>query len=390
MQFNQVHRLQILQPQLAEIRRVVRAWLEVDQIEERFFRRSNKSLLPPTEQRQPVAVQQAPFDVTKEIAAQRRIPPTWMHVSNTDDDRRVLRDHPVKRQRRLTTDVRTPDQVVGDHKGVRLDLLKRGRQGVQSTSQLIQLAGRRPARQLLAQGGRIDLARNQQPRFEQRFVANDLDKLLEFHDDNIPQMVSYCNEFESDRGSPAWWNQRYQSDDTPWDTGIVPPEVHELVDSGALRPPGAVLDLGCGTGTNSAFLARLGFVVFGVDLAVIALQKARTTVRAAGLPANFCAGDVADLSFLPVRASFALDIGCLHSLAPDDRARYAASLAERLESGALYLMYGFDQGDDLDSGPAGFATSEVAERFAPRFELLWRRPSLQGERPVAWYLLRRN
>lgn len=193
-----------------------------------------------------------------------------------------------------------------------------------------------------------------------------------------------------DRGSPVWWNQRYQSADTPWDTGIVPPEVYELVDSGALQPPGVALDLGCGTGTNSAYLARLGFTVFGVDLALTALQRARTKARIAGLPANFCAGDVADLGFLPVQASFALDIGCLHSLSPDDRARYVLSLAQRLECGGLYLMYGFDQGVDLDSGPAGFGAGEVAARFTPYFELLWRRPSLQGERPVAWYLLRRH
>jgi len=193
-----------------------------------------------------------------------------------------------------------------------------------------------------------------------------------------------------DRGSPVWWNQKYQSADTPWDTGIVPPEVYELVDSGALQPPGVALDLGCGTGTNSAYLARLGFIVYGVDLAVTALQRARTKARIAGLPANFCAGDVADLSFLPVQASFALDIGCLHSLSPENRARYAASLAQRLERGGLFLMYGFDQQIELDSGLAGFAAGEVAQRFAPHFEMLWRRPSLQGERPVAWYLLRRS
>ena len=195
---------------------------------------------------------------------------------------------------------------------------------------------------------------------------------------------------ENNRGSPAWWNQRYQAADTPWDTGIVPPELHELIETGALRPAGVALDLGCGTGTNSAYLARLGFVVFGVDLAVTALQRARTKARIAGLATHFCAGDVADLGFLPVQAAFALDIGCLHSLAPGDRTRYALSLAQRLERGGLYLMYGFDQGVELDTGPAGFAAGEVAQRFAPQFEVLWRRPSFQGERPVAWYLLRRS
>ncbi len=193
-----------------------------------------------------------------------------------------------------------------------------------------------------------------------------------------------------DRSSPDWWNERYRQQDVPWDTGVVPPELYELRDNGLLRPPGVALDLGCGTGTNVAFLARLGFSTIGVDFALLALVTARQKAIQSGLSAYFCLGSVADLGFLDVQANFVLDMGCLHSLPPGDRTRYAQSLAQRMVSGGLYLLYGFDFDAAAQGGPSGFDADEIQLRFSPGFELRWKRPSTQGTRPVAWYLLERR
>lgn len=191
-------------------------------------------------------------------------------------------------------------------------------------------------------------------------------------------------------GSPAWWDQRYRQGEIPWDSGIVPPEVHELVDQGLLQGPGIALDLGCGTGTNTMFLAQLGFTAIGVDLALLALTQGHRRALGAGLPALFCLGDVSDLGFLSLQAHFALDVGCLHSLPAERRASYAGSLADRLLPSALYLMYGFDATSTGEGRPIGFEAGEVAARFAPNFRLRWHRPSFQDEHPVAWYLLERR
>ena len=47
---------------------------------------------------------------------------------------------------------------------------------------------------------------------------------------------------EPERGSAAWWEDRYRSGDIPWDTGVVPPEV---VFSGFIRS--ADVRLGAGS-----------------------------------------------------------------------------------------------------------------------------------------------
>ncbi len=58
----------------------------------------------------------------------------------------------------------------------------------------------------------------------------------------------------------------YRRGFTPWDTGISPPELVAVVEGDQALPPGKALDLGCGTGTNSIYLAQHGWDVSGVDL----------------------------------------------------------------------------------------------------------------------------
>ncbi len=193
-----------------------------------------------------------------------------------------------------------------------------------------------------------------------------------------------------ERESSEFWNDRYLQQDTPWDTGITPPELHELLDAGQLRPPGVTLDLGCGTGTNVNFLSARGFTAIGVDLAWRAVAEAGRKASAAGLPARFFVGDVADLPLEHVQACFALDMGCLHSLSGENRGRYVRSLARLMPPGGLYMLYGFDHDPTGEHGSRGFLPGEIAQRFAPHFGMVWLRPSLQGERPVAWYLLQRR
>jgi 2-polyprenyl-3-methyl-5-hydroxy-6-metoxy-1,4-benzoquinol methylase len=148
--------------------------------------------------------------------------------------------------------------------------------------------------------------------------------------------------------------------------------------------------LGCGTGTNVNFLSSLGFTAIGVDLAWRAVAEARRKALAAGLAARFFAGDVANLALDHVQACFALDMGCLHSLSAVDRERYARSLARLVLPGGLYMLYGFDHDSAAGESARGFRPGEIADRFAPHFHLLWLRPSWQGDKPVAWYLLSRR
>jgi SAM-dependent methyltransferase len=176
----------------------------------------------------------------------------------------------------------------------------------------------------------------------------------------------------------------YRSGRTPWDTGITPPEVVELIDGPDAVPSGRALDLGCGTGTNVAYLARHGWTVVGVDASRRAIDAAESAT--AGLPnATVVHGDVTRLGSLLVDGPFdlVLDIGCFHSIARHRRNDYAAGVGERTAAGATLFVFAF-----AGRGVVGVTAREMRDRFAPWFEPVGR---IKGEHPpgAAWYRLRR-
>lgn len=190
-----------------------------------------------------------------------------------------------------------------------------------------------------------------------------------------------------ERSDSAWWDARYLSGDAPWDTGIVPPEVITLVESAGVSR-GWALDLGCGSGVTSCYLAAQGFRVVGIDLAHVALRRGVARAAARELPGFFVQASAARLDFVCLQASLAVDIGCFHNLTPSERMSYIRSLAEHLQQGGHYLLY------TVFSSEAAGMPSVVGPAdmvgFAPQFSLLKAAHGQDRGRSSAWFLLRRS
>src|SRR2546429_9920332 len=103
----------------------------------------------------------------------------------------------------------------------------------------------------------------------------------------------------------------------PWDSGIPPPELKELIEGPQARTPGKALDLGCGTGTNTMYMAQHGWDVTGIDFVSTAIAAARKKMQAVNPAPRLLQGDVIRLNELSLGARYALDfdLGCLHSSA---------------------------------------------------------------------------
>jgi len=196
-----------------------------------------------------------------------------------------------------------------------------------------------------------------------------------------------------DRSHSDWWDDRYLGGDTPWDTGIVPPEVVALVDSPVVSR-GWALDLGCGSGVTSCFLASHGFRVVGIDLSQVALRRAAARAAAGGLPCSFMRASVDHLGIVRMRATLAIDIGCFHNLTLSGRPSYIRALAELLRPGAHYLLYTFfaPQAAISPSDPSTAYVVSPADMaaFAPHFTLLRAAHGQDRDRPSAWFHMRRS
>ena len=179
----------------------------------------------------------------------------------------------------------------------------------------------------------------------------------------------------------------YRRGHTPWDTNVTPPELVRAVEGPDALPPGRALDLGCGTGTNAIYLARHGWEVVGVDFVDKAIRQARKKAAQAGVEVRFYAGDVTRLEKIKgLTGSFdlVLDIGCLHSLTPEGRARYAAGMVNLLRSGGTFLLYAWGPCPGR-GGDRGLSPEQVRASFAPHLRATWVQHGQDRKRPSAWY-----
>lgn len=99
-----------------------------------------------------------------------------------------------------------------------------------------------------------------------------------------------------------------------------------------------VLEVGCGTGELSLFLARRGHDVLGVDFARSAIEQAREKARWRRVNAHFLVWDALKLPELGVRVDTVLDSAMLHCLGDDERARFVDGLAVVLDPGGYYYL----------------------------------------------------
>lgn len=182
----------------------------------------------------------------------------------------------------------------------------------------------------------------------------------------------------------------------PWDSGIVPPEARALVEGEQPLAPGHALDVGCGTGISSVYLALHGWQVTGVDWIERALERAGERARQAGLSADnprFVRADAGSADFLPDHAAVSLwlDVGCLHSFAPEGRASYSRHAARLVAPGGTLLLYAFAP-HERDGQQRGLSPEDVAALFAPAFTVVSVQHGLEAtdqSTPSAWYRLRR-
>jgi SAM-dependent methyltransferase len=189
------------------------------------------------------------------------------------------------------------------------------------------------------------------------------------------------------------WNEHYEQDFIPWDSGVPEPMLIQLVESSAL-PVGRALDVGCGTGTNAIWLAQHGYEVLGVDVAPLAIEKARAKLPP-GLSCRFTSLDF--LAEKPEGGPFQLvfDRGCFHVFdEPDDRAKLAAQVAAVLAPDGMWLsLIGSTEGPAREMGPPRRSLREVADAIEPYLEILSVRSSEFRDLPqpaMVWICLSRR
>ena len=106
-----------------------------------------------------------------------------------------------------------------------------------------------------------------------------------------------------------------------WTEKYPPKELVELIENKKINPC-KVLDIGCGEGFYSIYLAKKGFDVTGIDISENAIKLAKQNSEKEGIKIKFIAMDINELEKLNENFDFVLEWTLLHHIIPEKREKY--------------------------------------------------------------------
>ena len=131
----------------------------------------------------------------------------------------------------------------------------------------------------------------------------------------------------------------------PWNIDTPPNVLVGLVESGKVKPC-KTIDLGCGTGNYSTYLASVGFDVTGIDNSPTAIKIAQENAKKKGVKCNFLVANVlGNLDELTEKFDFAYDWELLHHIFPEKRRIYVKNVYKLLGPSGKYLSVCFSEKD---------------------------------------------
>lgn len=171
--------------------------------------------------------------------------------------------------------------------------------------------------------------------------------------------------------TPAFWDERFDRQFTPWDRGGAPAALRAFVAqspnslSAAGQPP-AVLLPGCGSAYELALMLDAGWDATAIDFSPVAVARAKAL-------AGQYAGHIVQADFFGYTPSKPLDLVYEQAfLCALPRARWpevAERWAQLLAPGGL--LAGYFYFDDLPKGPPfGIARTQLDALLAPHFDCI--------------------
>lgn len=132
------------------------------------------------------------------------------------------------------------------------------------------------------------------------------------------------------------WDRRYAQVENLWATKpnrFLVAEVAEL-------PPGRVLDLACGEGQNTIWLASLGWEATGIDYSEVAIAKAAARAAKDGVEVDFVCGDL--VTYEPAAGAFDLVLVLYLHVPAGQRIHVHAKASAAVAPGGTFLLLGHD------------------------------------------------
>jgi len=180
-----------------------------------------------------------------------------------------------------------------------------------------------------------------------------------------------------------WWNKFYSDKEKPipFFKNIPDENLISYIDRGILNP-GKSLDIGCGYGRNSFYLAKKEFETYGIDFSKTSIEWGKEIAKEHSIKIIFLCQSIFDFQDKPESFDFIYDSGCLHHIKPHRRNQYLKTILKYLKPNGYFAMICFNlkgganvsdydvYRDNSMHGGMGFSEYKLKTILNPYFEIL--------------------
>ena len=176
----------------------------------------------------------------------------------------------------------------------------------------------------------------------------------------------------SDVNEAQFWQELYETNNSPWDMGHETPVFRRLAESGQF-PPGKMMVLGAGAGYDAHLFARHGFEVTAVDFAETAVVQMKA-LENPQYPITIIQGDIFELpKSMTHQFDYILEYTCYCAIHPKRRDEYADLAFRLLKPNGRWIALSFPIGKRSGGPPYVVQPDQVIERMTEHgFTLLYR------------------
>lgn len=159
------------------------------------------------------------------------------------------------------------------------------------------------------------------------------------------------------------WNERYAARDLVWSAG---PNERFAAEAASLEP-GKALDVACGEGRNSIWLAEQGWDVTAVDFSDVGIGKGKSIAARRGVSVDWIVDDVTRGPW-PQEAFDLVAVLYLHT-DPPARRQWLPKALGAVRKGGTFIYIGHDP-SNIESGVGGPQNPDVLPDIAEISEYL--------------------
>lgn len=177
-----------------------------------------------------------------------------------------------------------------------------------------------------------------------------------------------------------------------WTAGTANPELVNLVYTKKIETGSKILEVGCGLGTESIFLAVRGMNVTAMDLSEDAINTGKTIAEQYGVNVNWIVGDLLETDLCENEFDVITDQGCFHHMQDHELELYNKKISKYIKPGGLFILRAFSDAMPAGKQPRRVTSDEMIKTFLGDFKLehMERILSFSSEKydkPLSWYSL---